>query len=150
MGTSEGGRGPLATIFRQIVLTPLVFGFFGEISSNVVSLVETAVKYVVEHLGRNMAATTVDTVRAAPRRRYKTQLSMTPWRGYANLLLDMTKYAGTGHSAANRARIRQDMRGKGDLGELAGLYMAHETDVPMRDAFPSRWGDCWGDALDKV
>jgi hypothetical protein len=26
--------------------------------------------------------------------------------------------------------------------------MAHETDEPTRDAFPSGWGDIGGDALD--
>ena len=51
----------------------------------------------MEHLGRNMAATTVDTVRVALRKRYKTHLSMAAWRRYANLLLDRTKYVGTGH-----------------------------------------------------
>jgi hypothetical protein len=66
-GTSEQGRGPLETIFRQIVFKPLVFGSFGEMSSNVVQLVETAVEYGVEHLGRNMAATTVDKVRTVER-----------------------------------------------------------------------------------
>jgi hypothetical protein len=76
-----------------------------------------------------------------------TQLSMAAWRGYSNLLLDMTKYVGTCHAAHNMARIRQNMRGRGDMGEHAGLYMAHETDFPMRDAFPSRWGGYWGDAL---
>ena len=60
-GTSEQGRGPLESIFRQIVFKPLVFGSFGEMSSNVVQLVETAVEYGVEHIGRNMAAMTVDT-----------------------------------------------------------------------------------------
>ena len=99
-------------------------------------------EYGVEHLGRNMAATTLDTVRVALRRRYRIQLSMASWRGYANLLLDRTKYVGTGHSAANIVQFRQNMRGRGDVGEHAGLYMAHETDVPMRDAFPSGWGDC--------
>ena len=69
----------------------MVFGSFGEMSSKVVSLVETAVEYKLEHLGRNMAATTVDIARAALRRRYRTQLSMATWRGYVNLLLDMTK-----------------------------------------------------------
>ena len=95
-GTSEQGRGPMDLIFRQIVFKPPVFGSFGEISSNVVQLVEIAVEYGVEHLGRNMAATTVDTARTALRRRYMTQLSMAAWRGYANLLLDMTKYADSG------------------------------------------------------
>ena len=147
-GTSEHGRGPLETIFGQIVFKPLVFGSFGEMSSNVVQLVETAVEYGVEHLGRNMAATTVETVRNALRRRYMTQLSMTARRGYANLLLDRTKYVGSGQLAPNRAPIRQDMRGRGDKGEHLGLFSAHETDAPVMDAFPSGWGDCWGDALD--
>ena len=34
-----------------------------------------AVEYGVEHMGRTMAATTVDTVKTALRRRYKTQLA---------------------------------------------------------------------------
>jgi hypothetical protein len=76
LGTPEACRGPLETIFMHIVFKPLVFGSFGEMSSNVVNLVETAVKYGVEHLGRNMAATTVNTVRAAMRKRYMTHLSM--------------------------------------------------------------------------
>ena len=43
-GTLEGGKGPLETIFGQIVFKPLVFGTFGEMSSNVVALVETDVE----------------------------------------------------------------------------------------------------------
>ena len=86
-GTSEGSRGPIESIFMQIVFKPLVFGTFGEMSSNVVGLVETAVEYGVEHLDRNMAATTVDTVRTALRRRYMTQISMATWMRFANLLL---------------------------------------------------------------
>ena len=85
---------------------PLVFGFFGKMSSNVVSLVETAVEYGVEHLEGNMAVTTVVTVRVVLHKRYNTQLSMATWRGYANLLLDKTKYVGTIHSASNRAQFR--------------------------------------------
>ena len=84
----------------------MVFGSFGEMSSNIVSLVETAVEYGVEHLGRNKTATTVDRVRAALRRRYITRLLMAAWRKYANLLLDRTKYVGTCHVVANRAQIR--------------------------------------------
>ena len=147
-GTSEQGRGPLESIFRQIVFKPLVFGSFGEMSSNVVQLVEIVVEYGVEHFGRNMAATTVDTVRTALRMRYMTHLSMAAWRGYANLLLDRTKYVSSGQSAPNKAHVRHDMRGTGDMGGHLGLFGAHETDVPARDAFPSGWGDCWGDALD--
>ena len=71
-GTLEQGKGPLESIFWQIVFKPLVFGSFGEMSSNVVQLVETTVEYGVEHLGKNKAATTVDTVRTALRRRYMT------------------------------------------------------------------------------
>jgi len=70
-----------------------------------------------------------------------TQLSMAAWRGYTNLLLDMTKSVGSGKSAPNRAHIRQDMRDMGDRGGHTGLFMAYETEVPMRDAFPSRWRD---------
>ncbi len=74
-GTSEHSRGPLETIFRQIDFTPLVFGSFGETSSNVMALVETTVEFGVEHLERNMAATTaVETLRIALWRRYMTQL----------------------------------------------------------------------------
>ena len=146
--TTEGGRGPLEIIFRQVVFTSLVFGTFGEMSSNVAALVETIVEYGVDHLGRNMATTTVETVRTALRRRYRVQSSMATWRGYANLLLDKTKYVGTCQATPNRAQIKQDMRGRGDMGEHSSLFMTHETDVLVRDAFPSGWGDCWGDALD--
>ena len=51
----------------------------------------------------NMAATIVDTVRIALRKRYMTQLSMAAWLRYASLLLDRTKYAGTGHTTPNTA-----------------------------------------------
>jgi hypothetical protein len=132
----------------QIVFKPLVFEPFGDMSSNVVQLVENAVEYGVEHLGRNMATTAVGTVRTALRRRYTTQLSMAAWRGYANFLLHRTKYVGSGQSAPNMAHVRQDMRGTGDKGEHLGLFGAHERDVPLKDAFPSGWGDCWGVALD--
>ncbi len=116
-------------------------------SSNVVQLAETAIEYGVEHMGRNMAATTVEAVRTTLRRRYKMQLFQAAWRGYANLLLDRTKYVGAG-ATVNKAQLRHHMRGRADEGHHDGLFMAHETDVPIRAAFPSRWGDCWGDALD--
>jgi hypothetical protein len=47
-------------------------------------------------------------------RRYKTQLSMATWRGYANLLLDRTKYVGMGQAAPKRAHIILTTRDKGD------------------------------------
>ncbi len=73
---------------------PLVFGTFGEMSANVKEVVDMAVNYGVEHLGRTMAATAVDGVRTTLRRRYMTQLFMAVWRGYANLILDRVKYVG--------------------------------------------------------
>ena len=42
-GKSEQSKGPLETNFRHTVFKPVVFGSFGEMSSNVVALVETTV-----------------------------------------------------------------------------------------------------------
>jgi len=71
-GTAETSRGPLANVFRRLDFRPLVFGTFGELtSSNVKEVVNMAVEYGVELLGRTMAATTVDGVKAALGRRYK-------------------------------------------------------------------------------
>jgi hypothetical protein len=75
-GTAETARGPLENVFRRLDFKPLVFGTFGEMSSNFKEVVNMAVEYGVEHLGRTMAASTVDGVRSALRRRYMTQLSM--------------------------------------------------------------------------
>jgi hypothetical protein len=58
-------------------------------------------------------------------------MHLTNGRAAGQVFVHGTKYVGTGHSAANKAQIRQNMRGRGDLGEHAGLYMAHEMDVPM-------------------
>ena len=67
-GTLEEAKGLLVSLFRQLNFKPLVFGtLFGEMSSNDVTLVETTVEYEVEHLGRNMAAITVDTLRTTLR-----------------------------------------------------------------------------------
>jgi hypothetical protein len=85
----------LESLFRRLDFQPLVFGTFGEMSTNVKKVVNMAVEYGVEHLGRSMAATTVDGVRIALRRRYRTPLSMAVWRGYANLILDRVKYVGS-------------------------------------------------------
>ncbi len=73
----------------------MVFGTFAECSTNVKVVLKMAVEYGVEHLGRTMAATTVESVKSALRRRYWTQLSTNVWRGYANLILDKVKYVGT-------------------------------------------------------
>jgi hypothetical protein len=146
-GTAEGSIGPLEAIFRQLDFKPLVFGTFAECSSNVKEFIETAVEYGVEHMGRTIAATTVDAVRMTLRRRYRTQLSMAAWKGYANLVLDRTKYVGTGTTGHNKAQVRLEMMDRADAGEFVGMWMAHETDEPLRDAFPSGWGDIGGDAL---
>ena len=84
----------------------MVFGTFAETSSNVKEFIETAVEYGVEHMGRTIAATKVDAVRMALRRRYMTQLAMASWKGFANLMLDRTKYVGTETVGSNKAQIR--------------------------------------------
>ena len=98
-------------------------------------------------MGRTIAATTVDAVRIAPRRRYRTQLAMASWKGYANLVLDKTKYVGTGNTGHNKAQDWQDMIARADVGEFVVVWMEHKTDEPLRDAFPDGWGDIEEDAL---
>jgi hypothetical protein len=97
---------------------PLVFGTFEECSTNVKEVPKTAVEYGVEHLGRSMAATTLDAVRMALRRRFATQLSTAVWRGYANLIQDRVKYVGIGCLGPNRAQVRAEMQGRADGGEF--------------------------------
>jgi hypothetical protein len=77
-----------------------------------------------------MAATTPEEVKTALRRRFKAYLSMAAKRGYAYLILDRTKYVGTGVLSTNKAHIRQDMRDRADAGEHIGVWTTHETDVP--------------------
>jgi hypothetical protein len=58
-GTAEGAREPIESVFWQMTFKPLVFGSFGEMSSNVRELIETAVEFGVrgtprqEHGGHN-------------------------------------------------------------------------------------------------
>jgi hypothetical protein len=40
------------------------------------------------------------------------------------------------------------MKERADDGSFDGVWMAHETGVPLRDAFTNGWGDARGDALD--
>ena len=68
-------------IFKHLDLKPLVFGNLFEMSYNVKDFVETAVEYVVEHLGVSIAAHTADVVRVIPRGKYKAKLSLVAWRG---------------------------------------------------------------------
>ncbi len=101
-------------MFRKMDFKPLVFGTFGEMSANVKKVVDMAVEYGVEHLGRTMAATTVDGVRTVLRKRYMTQLSMDVWRGYANLIMDRVKYVGAGRLGPNKAQVRAEMQERAD------------------------------------
>jgi hypothetical protein len=149
-GTAETARGPLENLFRRLDFKPLVFGTFGEMSSNVKEVVNMAVEYEVEHLDRTMAATTVDGVRIALRRRYTTQLSMAVWRGYGNLILDRVKYVGIGRLGPNKAQVWAEMQERADDGEFDGVCMTHETDVPLRDGFPIGWGDAGGDRCSRL
>ncbi len=61
-----------------------------------------------------MAATTVDAVRMALRRRFSTQLSIAVWRGYANLILVKVKYVGTGRLGPNKAQVQAEMQKRAD------------------------------------
>ena len=74
-GTEENVRGPLESLFRHVDFKPLMFGTFGECITSVKEVPKIAVEYGVEHLGRSMAATTVNAVRMTLRRRFATQLS---------------------------------------------------------------------------
>ncbi len=83
------------------------------------------------------------------RRWYTSQLSVANWRGLANnLVLDMTKYVGMRHTGLNMPQIRQEMVGKANMGEYFNMWMAHETDVPLKDAFPAGWMGIGEDALE--
>ena len=113
----------MEAIFKTLDFKPLVCGTFSEASTNVGEFVELAVEYGIKHMGRTMPATSVESVNAALRRRYKTKLATTAWKGYANLVLDMMKYVGTGAARANKAHAMQDMNARADEGEFVGMYM---------------------------
>ena len=63
------------------------------------------------------------------------------------MVLDRTQYVGTGTTRYNKARVREDMIARADDGEFMGMWTAHETDEPLRGAFPDGWGDIVKDAL---
>ena len=50
----------------------------------------------------------------------------------------------------NGAQIRQEMRDMADQGEYFDIWMAHETNIPLRNVFPGGRMDIGEDALDKV
>ncbi len=47
----------------------------------------------------------------------------------------------------NKAQVRAEMQERADGGEFEGLWMSHETDEPLRVAFPNGWGEYGGDGL---
>ena len=61
-GTKENVRGPPESLFRHLDFKPLVFGAFRECNTSVKEVLKIAVEDGVEHLGRSMAATTMDAV----------------------------------------------------------------------------------------
>ena len=134
--TPDGQRGPLETIFRQSNFKGLVFGTFGEMSSNVLDLVALAVDYGTEHLGRSIAASDIDVIRATIRR-FMARIAMASWRGYANMILDRIKFVGAG-STTNRAQWRHHMAARGNRGDFDSFSFAHVTDRLVPDTRP--WG----------
>ena len=76
-----------------------------------------AVDYGAEHLGRTMAAIAMEAVKISLKKRYKCQISAANWRGLADLILDRTKYVGSGHIRVKRTRIMHEMMDKADVGE---------------------------------
>ena len=63
------------------------------------------------------------------------QLSMASRRGYANLILDRTKYAWDGIEGLNMDHVKLGMMYRADHGEFESLFLAHETDMPKGDTF---------------
>jgi hypothetical protein len=122
-------------MIRQLEFKPMVFGTFGEMSSNVKYFIDLAVDYGAEHLGKSMAASTLDMVRHALKRRYMAQLSMASWRGYAKLIIGRIKYVRDGIEGLNRDQIRLGMVERADHGEFESLFLAREMDMPREILF---------------
>ena len=63
---------------------------------------------------------------------------MAIWRRYAHFIIGMAKYVGTSQAGTNRAQqIRMDVIKWADVGEHDVIFMAGQTDVPFKDAFPT-------------
>ena len=91
--------------------------------SNVKDFLELALDYVADHMGKSMAALTMDAVRQALKRRYIAKLSMNSWREYANLVLDRIKYVGDGIiKELNKDRIKLGMMDMADQGSLIRYF----------------------------
>jgi hypothetical protein len=63
---------------------------------------------------------------------------------------DRVKYVGSRRLDPNKAQVRAEMQERADEGSFDGVWMAHETDVPLRDVFPDGWEDGGEDALGMV
>ena len=55
---------------------------------------------------------------------------------------------GTRHTRLKSAQIEQKMIDRAYVGEYFDMWMAHETDVPLRGAFPNEWMGIGEDDLD--
>lgn len=136
--TPPGHRGPLETIFRQLEFKGLVFGTFGEMSSAVRELLELAVDYGTEHLGRAIAAADIDVIRATIRRRHSSRIVMASWRGYANLLINRSKYIGTG-SSMNGLQWRHHLADRANRGDFDSFSYANDIDRMVPVTLPTGW-----------
>ncbi len=56
-------------------------------------------------------------------------------RGYANFILDCTKYAGGVIEGLRREQIGLGMIDRANQGKLESLFLAHETDMPQGVTF---------------
>ena len=54
------------------------------------------------------------------------------------------KYVDTGRLGLNRAQVRAEMRERADGGEFEELWLSQETNEPLREAFPTGWGEYGG------
>ena len=84
---------------------------------------------------KSLSYSTIEAVRQALKRRYKGQLSMASWRGYTNLILDRTKYAGNGVEGIKRDKIILGMIDRANQVVFDSLFLAHETDMPQGVTF---------------
>ena len=85
-----------------------------------------------------MEATSLEVVRQSLKHRYKAQLSMASWRGYANLIQDRTNFVGDVVKGLNRKQIKLIMLDKAEQGEFDSLLMARDTNMSMGDHMRKR------------
>ena len=57
---------------------------------------------------------------------------------------------GSGRLGPNKAQVRAEMQERAGEGSFEGVWMAHETNVSVRDVLPNGWVDGGEDALGMV